>query len=954
MKAHLFGISMLALTSATSAFAQTTDEAQAADIVVTGIRASLEEASEIKRNNSGVVDAITAEDIGKFADSNLSESLQRITGVSIDRRNGEGNQITVRGFGPSFNLVTLNGRQMPGASSPKSENASSSNIPRSFNFAEIASESVAGVNVYKTARPELPAGGIGATVDLRTSRPLDKAGFRAAFSANALVDASNETGSGVTPEFGGLVSTTFADDRIGVLLAGSYSKRKGRERIIGTDGWIRGNRADASAANINASAIDPTANPTGSIWVPRNLIFDASDHNRERINGQAVIQFKPIDDLVATVDYTYSRYRDDINRSQTGVWFQQDTIRGRTDSNGTVINPTVTANPPSGLGAFDFNSYADQVETVNKSIGANIAWQATDNLKLTIDFHDSSSHAQPDGQSSDFLVIWSGPLGTNYAADYSGATTVPAFSYSGVDPYNLNALRPNIDLARNNANKNDITQYQAHIDWKNSSDGGLKRIRAGFDHVDYNIATDFQFNLNVQGQPTCGAPCAAISTLVPRGDIGRPFSGGNTLAPSFVVFNAKDAFALINGTGGARGLFPSVFSLVFNDFNDINEKTYAGYISADIEEDFNGMPFRLTAGVRYENTKTTSRSEFTQPIGLNWITPTELRPINDTKETTRTASSSYDNWLPAIDMSLEFMPDTLLRVSYGRTLSRNDLLQLRSTLGISDTRPGCNTGASCRAFQGNPALLPYVSDNFDIALEKYFGGNGGFFGKGSYVAVNHFRKYVNNYVVFNTVRGPIIGGNGQPLRDPTPPGNVPPPGYNGTGIPSTASDPIALFDITTPSNGKSAKVNGFEFATQLIFGDSGFGVQANYTKVNGDIDYDTTKITTQIALTGLSDSANLVGFFEKWGFQARIAYNWRGSYLLSTEQLRQPNEPVFVNSSQQVDASMSYAITDHFSVFAEGVNLLNETSTAHGRFDNQFIWAIETGPRYTFGVRARF
>ena len=213
---------------------------------------------------------------------------------------------------------------------------------------------------------------------------------------------------------------------------------------------------------------------------------------------------------------------------------------------------------------------------------------------------------------------------------------------------------------------------------------------------------------------------------------------------------------------------------------------------------------------------------------------------------------------------------------------------------------------------------------------------------------------MNNYVVFNTVRGPIIGGNGQPLRDPTPPGNVPPPGYNGTGIPSKASDPIALFDITTPTNGKSAKVNGFEFATQLIFGDSGFGVQANYTKVNGDIDYDTTKITTQVALTGLSDSANLVGFFEKWGFQARIAYNWRGSYLLSTEQLRQPNEPVFVNSSQQVDASMSYAITDQFSVFAEGVNLLNETSTAHGRFDNQFIWAIETGPRYTFGVRARF
>ena len=960
MRASMFVLAVGLVSAPSLAVAQAgggqdiAPDAQADDIVVTGLRSSLEEAVQIKRENSGVVDAITAEDIGKFPDSNLSESLQRITGVSIDRRNGEGNQITVRGFGPSFNLVLLNGRQMPGASSPKSENASSSNVPRSFNFAEIAADSVAGVNVYKTSRPELPAGGIGATVDLRTSRPLDKPGFRLALSANALIDGSNEVGKDFTPEFGGLVSTTFLEDRVGVLLTGSYSKREGRENIIATDGWIRGNRNDASAARINTSAIDPAKNPTGSIWVPRNLLFDASDHSRERINGQAVLQVEPIDNLVVSLDYTYSRYRDDISRSQTAVWFQQDTISGRTDANGTVINPTVTADPPRGLGAFDFQSYYDQVETENKSFGANLTWKVADNFKLSLDYHKSTSHAQPDGQSSDFLEIWSGPLGTNYAADFSGATQVPAFSYSGVNPYQLTQLRPNIDLARNNENRNTVSQFQAHATWDNSAGSMLKRIRAGFDYVDYSIDTDFQFNLNVQGQPTCGQPCAALSTIVPRGGLGQPFTGGNTLAPSFVMFNARDAFRLINGNGTTAGLFPSVFSLVTNDFNNIGEETFSGYLAFDLEDEFNGMPFRATAGVRYENTRTTSRSQFTQPVGLIWITPTELRPILDSKESIREETASYSNWLPAIDMSLEFLPDTLLRVSYGRSLSRNDLLQLRSTLGISDSRPGCNTGASCRANQGNPKLLPYISDNFDVAIEKYFGSEDGFFGRGSYVAVNHFRKYVQNYVTFSTVRGPLIGGNGQPLRDPTPPGNLPPPGYMGTGIPSGPGDPIAQFDITTPVNGESAEVNGWEFAAQLFFGNSGFGMQANYTKVSGDISFDTANISSQVALTGLSDSFNLVGFFEKWGFQARVAYNWRGEFLLSTEQLRQPQEPVFVRPAEQVDASISYDLTKNFTVFAEGVNLLNETSEAHGRFDNQFIWAIETGPRYALGVRARF
>ena len=207
---------------------ETPDQAAAAEtagdeIVVTGIRASLREAVDIKRNAQGVVDAISAEDIGKFPDTNLAESLQRITGVSIDRSNGEGSTVTVRGFGPEFNLVTLNGRQMPtstlgdGGSPPSS---------RSFDFANLASEGVAGVEVYKTGRASVPSGGIGSVINIRTPRPLDRQGLRGSIAVRGVLDTSMNGKDEITPEVSGILSNTFADGRFGVLVTGIYQKRK--------------------------------------------------------------------------------------------------------------------------------------------------------------------------------------------------------------------------------------------------------------------------------------------------------------------------------------------------------------------------------------------------------------------------------------------------------------------------------------------------------------------------------------------------------------------------------------------------------------------------------------------------------------------------------------------------------------------------------------------------------
>ena len=141
------------------------------EVVVTGIRSSLQRAQDMKRYSAGVVDAITAEDIGDFPDTNLAEALQRVTGVAIDRQRGEGTTVTVRGFGADFNLVTLNGRQMP----------THSGLGRSFDFQDIAAESVSGVEIYKTSRANVPTGGIGATINIKTAKPLDRPGLNATY-----------------------------------------------------------------------------------------------------------------------------------------------------------------------------------------------------------------------------------------------------------------------------------------------------------------------------------------------------------------------------------------------------------------------------------------------------------------------------------------------------------------------------------------------------------------------------------------------------------------------------------------------------------------------------------------------------------------------------------------------------------------------------------------------------
>ena len=369
-------------------------------VVITGIRGSLMQSMDRKREANGVLDAITAEDIGKFPDSNLAESLQRITGVSIDRSNGEGSKITVRGMGPEFNLVTLNGRQMPTVGG------------RSFDFGDIATEAVSAVEVYKTNRADLPSGGIGATVNMITARPLDNPGMKLTMGAKAVHETSNAVGDDFTPEVSAIYSDTFADDTIGILISASYQDRNNREETASVDNWIP--NVDISASP-NLDLTDNNQRPDGATWYPQNSGYGINDNSRQRTNGQLVLQFAPSDLLTATLDYTYSELEFEGNRNSFGVWFNNG---GNVAS--AVINERGTYTNVAEIGGdYATNISRGESRNENKSLGFNLEWQATSNLKFEVDYHDSSAVNQGVGLGNDAFLI----IGNTFCGFCGGAGT---------------------------------------------------------------------------------------------------------------------------------------------------------------------------------------------------------------------------------------------------------------------------------------------------------------------------------------------------------------------------------------------------------------------------------------------------------------------------------------------------------------------------------------------------
>ncbi|WP_167761494.1 TonB-dependent receptor [Duganella callida] len=956
--------------------ADTTDAAP--QVIVTGIRASLQSTLNLKRNSDGIVDGIVAEDMGKFPDTNLAESLQRISGVSIDRSNGEGQKVTVRGLGPDFNLVLLNGRQMPTTDL-------SDLSGRSFDFSNLASESISQLQVYKTGRADSPTGGIGATINVITGRPFDNPGMHSSVGVKAVKDTSNDhvpgslKGDSVTPEVSGIYSNTSADGRFGVALSASYQSRDSGFNRAGLANGYQG--PYLGSAVIDGQTLPQPGQPGSQnitnrpaqdalYSIPQNFGYGVNAIQRQRTNAQLTLQFRPVKELTTTLDYTYSENKIQTKRNELSVWFAQTPTSTSTWPSGHVVSPLTYSevyNTPQDIAVIGAD-YA--TKTKNKSLGFNAVWKATNDLKLEFDAHHSTAESGADspwGSENDLAN-----------ASFSRGTTSIDFTHElpivSMPAANLTAapIQAAGSWFHNSYEKSVVKQAQVK--------GSLNLLEAsnlnfGLGYTDTTNRSTFS---NVQNNTWGGAtkPSDYPANLFQANVLGSFFNkleGANSanLFPALYTFDfAKVRQVTADAVGNQAAYLPN-FATADSD-RRLQEKTTSGYLSFNTDWD-TAIPFHSSLGVRVERTKVTSVAQVLPGTAVVWVAQNEL-PLSFGGQAFSNTDASYTNVLPAINLDADLRNDLKLRGSYGETIGRARYDQLQGGLSLG-TNANVFTGGT--ASVGNPALKPVKSKNLDLSLEWYYD-------KQSVASLALFHKKLDNYAGTTLVSQTLydlhtpIGGNyykaaiasGCTAADTNCLRNYilsnfdGQPGVKKTGVKADGNldgtitglptDPLLNFQTTTYSNQKSATVSGAEVNVQHMFGQSGFGVQANYTYVHSPLKYNNANVNDQFAILGLSNSANVVGIFENKDWSVRVAYNWRDEFLAATVDGNGRAAPVYTDAYGQVDVSVGYNFNKNLSFQLEAINLNDATQRQHGRSDAATLNVTQAGPRYMIGARYKF
>lgn len=936
--------------SALNAIAQ---EDSGDEIVITGILASVKNSMETKRNSDTISDGIASEDLGKFPDQNVAESLQRITGVSIDRDGGEGRSVTVRGFGPEFNAVLLNGRAM-----------ATDGGNRDFSFDILPADVISGANAYKTNTADILAGGIGATINLETAKPMDKEGFRSSFTAKATDDRlRGET----SPSFSGVAS--WSNDTWGALVSLNHSSRKYQDDNISTEGWNKLSAKDASGNAINfnraVTYVDPNntsshlltvtgaGDLTKDVYFPRTLAMNHDTGERTRDTGTAVFQFKPVENLTVTADALYSKFVVDSDVLYTGAWTNDWSLdQGTPEKTGWKTanidkNQTLTAfsyspkwdtgwDPKYRVMSVDTVAKKTDRPTLTKEFGLNAEW-VQDELKITYDVSKSSAETTAAGRDR-FVIAKDWYANAAIDLGEGSGKEFPSYAYSpsinelngGIvsDPSALYSIpgmgSHGVKLEGGNRNDN---LWQQKLDVEYEADAGvLKKVKAGFYQYgrtkeffnvsssnntwdlywDHKIDLPDEFFTNVSSDGFMGGRYPAMIKV----DADQYLAYLNTDEAINQLDPTKQAFirGLRDSLGGKYGYLTPVKN--DGNSNAQTERAKEFYTRFDFKgDDLLGLEWSGNIGARYVQTEIEAYG-FQQTVETfedRGDREVYFLRLSDAVSPVW-GYNSYNNLLPSANLSLNLADDMMLRFAFSETMTRPSLYALNPSVNSFNPRKPNPTASS-----GNPKLKPYESQNFDVSYEWYYGD-------ASYVSLAYFHKNTDNFVIFENKLESFLPGQVEWL-------------------------------VNRPRNNRAVSLDGVETAVQHTFS-NGFGVQANYTYVHPSKEFDPFNPDNSFGLIGLSDSANLVGFYEHNGLQVRIAYNWRDSYLQSMSGAAA--QPETQAAYGQIDASASYEINENVTVLLEGVNLTDSMRRSYQVYENRLLTLQDTGTRYTLGVRVKF
>jgi len=887
--------------------AQQAAEPQIEVIAVRGIRSSLKSAMEGKKNSSMVSDGINAEDLGKFPDLNVAESLQRITGVSIDRSGGEGQAVTIRGFGPQFNTVLVNGRQF-----------ATESAGREFNFDVLAADQITGAEVFKSTSSKLQEGGIGGTVNVTTARPFDFDDLRIVGSVKGMYESLSED---ISPAASLLVSNTFNDDTFGVLLAVSHQQRKVQINQIATAGWMGGQTVSNARDGVLFS----------NAYIPRNWDQIIDQQERNRTNASLVLQYAPSEDVTITLDGLVSKFEVDSQVTDLASWFESDRVgSGQIDpATGTLLKFTqeIGLHQGSGNPATDFVSHTRNSRDIsNDAFGLNVEWKITDQLKAEFDVSTTSAENDRAGRDR-FNVVG---MINNYTFDATGAIpTVAHDGFVGGSLPDANRARMHVNEKGNQfSNEDEITEFKTdfeylpdHTVFEKANFGIYRQEREKSSFQKYDSPCTF-----------CGYGKAAPLTAINF----QPFTAKNFFPGLINTFYSYDGDLMV------KYLADNGFAInptLRNNRYTINEDITSLYMDFTLQYDLADMPLTVNMGARYASTNVDVAAVQSFVTDLIPTTDATLFASVFGPATDITQGTSYANLLPTLNIKLGIADDMVLRFASYDTITRPTMSQMSPATTFNEPRRQ-NLSAS----GGNPGLKPFQAQNWDLSYEWYYNDANLF----SFAV---FNKEVEDFIIT------LTGSETYNMTDRTGPAF-------GCSLTNSAlcANPVVgttnelngsseVYTVSRPQNGETARITGYEVALTQMF-DNGFGVTANATVVDSDLNV-TADSTQSFALEGLGDSQNLVLFYEQDVWQARIAFNNREGFLRALDNGFN-GEPINTKTFGQWDISASYDYNDYLTIFIEGINITEEELVQTGRFGNQIYSIEDNGSRYAVGVRGSF
>jgi iron complex outermembrane receptor protein len=751
-------------------YAQASGEALE-EIVVTGIRASMQQSLEAKREATAIIEAVTAEDVGRFPDKNLAEALQRVPGVVLNREFGEGERINVRGTDDSLTRMLLNGHGLATADWFVLDQL---NTTRSFNYLMLPAEIIGQAQVIKTPSADLEEGGIGATVNVITRKPLDLEPFTLSGSLQAAyTDLADET----NPQASALFSWKNPDETLGVLVAGVYQQRDIRRDGVEVLGYFDADPSDAA-----------------TLLAPSLIGSALFQQERERKGGNLGIQFRPTDTLEINLTGLYSKFEGDNLNENFLTWGSRAIANGGTLTNVTLQGDTVVAgtissrrNPDTGE-LEDFGVVYDAIdrfastETSNIDLDTSYSFNDDWTLHVRVGYTEASgdTEAQP-------FVEFGAPASFSY--DLRGSA--PQVSFSNIDPSDPNDMT--FIFSSLHQILNDDSETYAYADAERRVGlGAINAVKFGAKYTDHD--RDLRFNATTYGGfhvPINTTPASAFAGSLTPSDFLDGVAAAGTLQSYWQVDRGAvedilfDNFA--NGSG--RVLYPQ------QSFS-ITEKTYGGYLMGKL----GGEGWRGNVGVRYVRTEQTSRGNITSPDGSIDNPFGAYDPVS--------VDRSYEDWLPSVNLAFDLYEGVMLRFAAARTMTRPDYTDIAPRASLN---PGALTGSS-----GNPELDPFRANQFDLSVEWYH-GNGA-------LTVALYYKDILSFITDSPVTRNFN------INTASPPSlacvNV------GADLWSCP------FTINERSNGGGGKVQGFEIGlTQPIWGGFGVQTNYTYSDAeanNGD------------------------------------------------------------------------------------------------------------------------